>query len=89
MSPGAKLDLNYHTLQADYAYLDGTAAPITLSGPGTLTKAAGGTVDVDHCVISGVTATPAATWRARASTDGGGNSGWTFVPGSSDFFQFF
>lgn len=44
----------------------------------TLTKAGGGTVTALYLSISNSTATPASTWFAVGSTDGGGNSGWTF-----------
>lgn len=44
----------------------------------TLAKAGGGTITVDYASISRSTATPATTWYATNSTDGGNNSGWTF-----------
>lgn len=46
--------------------------------PFTLSKA-GGTVTLDYLNLSDCTASGGATWRARNSTDGGGNSGWTFL----------
>lgn len=45
----------------------------------TLTKAGGGFVDAEYLSISNSTASPANTWYAgNFSTNGGGNSGWTF-----------
>lgn len=56
----------------------------------TLTKTGGGTILTDYMSISNSTATPASTWYATNSTDGGGNSGWTFgsVPSPNFFFMF-
>jgi len=42
----------------------------------TLTKSGGGTITCDYLYISRSTATPALTWYATNSIDGGGNSGW-------------
>jgi hypothetical protein len=42
----------------------------------TLTKSGGGTITCDYMFISRSTATPALTWYATNSIDGGGNSGW-------------
>lgn len=59
----------------------------------TLAKSGGGTVTADYCSISRSTATPASTWYATNSTDGGNNSGWTFgaAPSwsNSNFLMFF
>jgi hypothetical protein len=44
----------------------------------TLTKAGGGTIEVEYCDISYLTATPSTTWYANNSTDSGNNTGWTF-----------
>lgn len=42
----------------------------------TLTKSGGGTITCDYMLISRSTATPALTWYATNSIDGGNNSGW-------------
>ena len=42
----------------------------------TLTKSGGGTITCDYMFISRSTATPALTWYATNSIDGGNNSGW-------------
>lgn len=56
----------------------------------TLAKAGGGTVTVDYCSISNITASPSSTWSATNSTNGGGNTDWTFVSGvNSNFFALF
>jgi hypothetical protein len=57
----------------------------------TLAKAGGGTVTVNYMSISRSTATPAITWLALNSTDGGNNTGWSFgaFPPSSTFFLLF
>lgn len=54
----------------------------------TLTKSGGGTVSVNWATITKSTATPANTWFAYNSINGGGNSGWTFGATSS-FLAFF
>lgn len=63
------------------------------SGVFTLAKSGGGTVTADYLSISNSTATPGSTWFASNSTDGGGNTGWTFVvapPASTgNFFMLF
>ncbi len=45
----------------------------------TLTKSGGGKVLTSYLSISRSTATPATTWYAANSVDGGNNSGWTFA----------
>lgn len=54
----------------------------------TLAKTGGGTITVDYASISYSNATPANTWAAANSTNGGANDGWTFLQGSG-FFLFF
>lgn len=54
----------------------------------TLAKTGGGAVTVDYASISYSNATPANTWAATNSTNGGNNDGWTFLQGSG-FFLFF
>ena len=54
----------------------------------TLAKTGGGTVTVNYASISYSNATPANTWAATNSTNGGANDGWTFLQGSG-FFLFF
>jgi hypothetical protein len=54
----------------------------------TLAKTGGGTVTVEYASISYSNATPANTWAATNSTNGGNNNGWTFLQGSG-FFLFF
>lgn len=54
----------------------------------TLAKTGGGTVTVNYASISYSNATPANTWAATNSTNGGNNDGWTFLQGSG-FFLFF
>lgn len=44
----------------------------------TLTKNGGGTVVCSYLTITNSTGSPASTWYAVSSTDGGSNSGWTF-----------
>jgi hypothetical protein len=57
-----------------------------------LTKSGGGTVLCDYMSISKSTATPANTWYATNSTNGGTNTGWTFGPisvgGTANFLMF-
>lgn len=53
------------------------------TGTATLTKAGGGTITVDYCTISNLTVNPSDTWFADNSTDGGGNTRWTFNSSSS------
>lgn len=73
---------------------DGNVVTIT-SAPAathTLAKAGGGTINVDYAKISYSVATPASTWSASNSTDGGNNTGWSFggapppVTGNNLFF---
>jgi hypothetical protein len=50
------------------------------SGTWTIAKTGGGVVSANFLNISNSTATPAATWYAGTnSTDGGGNTDWTFT----------
>jgi hypothetical protein len=58
-----------------------TGKLMTIAGAtGTLTYSGSGVISCDYLSISNSTATPSATWYAGAnSTDGGGNSGWTFT----------
>jgi hypothetical protein len=50
----------------------------------TLAKAGGGKIGRDYLSISNSTATPSTTWYAGThSTNGGGNSGWTFTDAPS------
>lgn len=64
--------------------LTGTSgSPITLSSDdganaATLAKSGGGTVTAEYCTVSYLTASPAATFLALNSTDGGNNTNWTF-----------
>lgn len=44
----------------------------------TLIKAGGGYAQGDYLSVSNSVASPANSWYASNSTDGGGNSGWTF-----------
>jgi len=44
----------------------------------TLNYSGTGTVTVNYDTISNINATPASTWFAANSTDGGNNTGWTF-----------
>lgn len=44
----------------------------------SLAKSGGGTITVDYASIRDIAASPASTWYATNSTDGGGNTGWTF-----------
>lgn len=81
-------------LRAASILADGTASPITIKTnvPGaaaTLAKTGGGTVNVDRCTIKDITASPAATFRARSSVNAGNNTNWTFIPGNSNLLQFF
>lgn len=48
----------------------------------TLSKSSG-TVIVDYAIIKDITATGGATWIATNSTDGGGNTGWSFESGAN------
>lgn len=54
-----------------------TIGSITAAGH-TLAKSGGGHVSVYGCTISRSTASPAATFYAAGSTDGGNNVSWTF-----------
>jgi hypothetical protein len=58
------------------------------SGQWTLTKSGGGTVALQFMNISNSAATPASTWSAISSTDGGGNTGWTITSPSNMFLMF-
>jgi hypothetical protein len=58
------------------------------SGSFTLAKAGGGTVTCNYVSVSNSTASPASTFVARSSIDGGGNSGWSFNT-PSGFAAFF
>lgn len=49
------------------------------SGTWTLAKSGAGTVDCNYLAISNSTATPGSTFFANDSTNGGGNTDWTFV----------
>lgn len=44
-----------------------------------LVKAGGGTISGAFLTISYSTVTPSSTWTATNSTDGGNNTGWTFL----------
>lgn len=50
----------------------------------TISKTSG-TIEVEHCTISGSEATGGSLWIAKNSTDDGDNTGWHFVEG---FLQF-
>lgn len=49
------------------------------SGTFTLNYTGSGKVQTDNVVLAGCQALPANTWFAYRSTDGGGNSGWSFT----------
>jgi len=49
------------------------------SSPHFLTKSGGGTISCDYLSIYNSTASPANTWYAGNSVNGGGNSGWIFL----------
>lgn len=56
----------------------------------TIAKAGGGTISASYLSVTHSTASPAATWTALNSTNGGGNTNWTFaVSGNNKFFFFF
>lgn len=81
------------TTVADFT-VDGTSGNVvtlgsTTSSPATLTKTGGGSITVDYASISNLTASPSSTWYATNSTDGGGNSGWTFGTASTGNSLFF
>ena len=78
--------------------INGTAGNVVTIGSvtaasHTLAKAGGGTVTADYLSISRSTATPALTWFATNSTDGGNNSGWDFAAfpaaSNSNYFLLF
>jgi hypothetical protein len=85
------------------AGLTTTAATITADGttytimslrssiggtPATLAKSGGGTVMVYNCQITDITASPGNTFFATRSSNGGGNTNWTFVVINSGFLSF-
>lgn len=55
-----------------------TFRAVTASSAATISIASG-TINVDYASIKDITATGGATFTATHSTNGGGNSGWTFV----------
>ena len=61
------------------------------SGNWNLAKNGGGTVAGSYLDVINSQASPAATWYASYSTDGGGNTGWIFglLGAKGNFFQFF
>jgi hypothetical protein len=61
---------------------------VTLTG-GTLNKLNGGYVLANYMSINNSNATPLNTWYAINSTNGGGNTGWTFGAPSSSNNSFF
>lgn len=65
-----------------------TLAAVTPGTSFTLTKSGGGTISCSFMSISWSTATPAATWSAMNSTNGGNNSGWSFTSAGA-FMMFF
>ena len=72
------------TVTATTWLLTGTSgSPITLASDTTtaavLAKAGGGTVTADYATVTYLTGTPADTWYATNSTDGGNNTGWAFI----------
>lgn len=89
VSPGAtQRCFAGHTVTATTWVLTGTSgSPITIASNTTsaftIAKAGGGTVVADYATISYSTASPASTFSATNSTDGGNNTNWTFVAGST------
>ena len=76
--------------------LGSQANPITIgsvtAAPHNLIKTGADMVEVEYCNISNSIATPSDKWAAGdTSTDGGGNSGWTFkfIPIIMWFFGIF
>lgn len=67
--------------------LNGTSGHNVIFGDGfdagTLSISSG-TITVDYCTITGITATGGATFNATHSTNGGGNSGWNFISATSN-----
>jgi len=66
------------------ANLSGSVGHIhTLKGTGAagwqITKAGGGTITANYLSLSYSTGSPAKTWYAKYSTDGGNNIGWIFL----------
>jgi hypothetical protein len=92
--PGSTLSLTTSATTTTTSFTaDGTAAPIVIKSdavtvPATLSKSGGGIVYVDYCSIKDITASPAATFIARASINVSGNTNWTFIPGNSKFMTF-
>ncbi len=84
VAPGTKTRFyRSETVTATTWVLEGTEAdPIELASDTTtaavLAKAGGGTVTADYATITYLTGTPADTWYATNSTDGGNNTGWAF-----------
>lgn len=71
--------------------IDGTAATITLTAASpyaTLVKSGGGVVYMDRVSLTNIAGSPASTFYARSSVNGG-TSQITFIPGNSKFFPFF
>lgn len=55
----------------------------------TIAKSGGGTATIDYATITGITGSPAATWFATNSTNGGNNSNISFITSSGNFLMFF
>ena len=68
------------TTAADFDIGAGCTIGSITAASHTLAKTGGGSVLVSGATISRSTATPASTFYAEASTNGGNNSGWTFGP---------
>jgi hypothetical protein len=86
VNPGRKMQFfASNTFTATSWVLTGTSgSPIELAGDiatstaAVVAKAGGGTVTADYATITYLTGTPANTFYATNSTDGGNNTGWTF-----------
>lgn len=63
-----------------------TLAPSSAATTWTLAKSGGGTVTANNISVSYSTASPGSTWSATNSTNGGNNSGWTFIQNASAIF---
>jgi hypothetical protein len=60
------------------------------SGTWSIDKTGGGEIVATFLTVSNSAASPAATWYADTSTDGGGNTGWLFNSrGTSQMFMLF
>jgi hypothetical protein len=84
INPGCKVLFAASTTTTATTWeIEGTSgSPIELASTTTtaavVAKAGGGTVTADYATITYLTGTPADTFYATNSTDGGNNTGWTF-----------